>query len=638
MKPEALFLLFSFFILSAYTNAPNEHTHCSGQASSLKTINQTSTNANTHNLNVNGRQVSDSGNAIAIDNGSNTLNGSLVNNSRPSADGGGISVWGVIFLIPALVGSIDSDLKGEKIDEVTEVNSRPNPNTYNVQPDPALVSELQAVNPLSYSITYLGNGNTGGEAPNGGIFTVPTTISTPGTLVRANHCFIGWNTNANGTGTTYNQGSTITSGTNLILHAQWEFAPEYIWHGAQDSIWNNAGNWSSSVIPNNGANIRFSPDAQNNLHLNDNLNISTLNFNGSDKKLILNAFNLTVSGEISGVSNSNYIQTNGTGALIYNIDEAASFTFPIGNAFFNPLTLTNNNANGDVFSARVIDTVFVYGISGQHLIAPQVKVTWEINKTNPNSASGVDFLLSWHEEQEFYGITNFELKHYNDENWELAAGSLINISSAAIKTMSHNNYTGTFSPFAIIDSNSPLPVTLTSFNANCTDDKVNVTWTTASEFNASHYSLQTSRDGQTWTEVAQIEAAGTTNQESSYFYQDFKFGGISYYRLVQVDLDGTQEVYGPISSNCTLDENNMTVYPNPTDADFTVLIQTMETFENATIELVDLSGRSIEVKEMNILPGSTTVKFDTKNINPGTYIVRIKGENDKFTPLRVIIL
>jgi hypothetical protein len=179
---------------------------------------------------------------------------------------------------------------------------------------------------------------------------------------------------------------------------------------------------------------------------------------------------------------------------------------------------------------------------------------------------------------------------------------------------------------------------MTSFNANCAGDKVNITWTTASEFNASHYSLQTSRDGQTWTEVAEIAAAGTTSQESNYAYQDFLFGGVSYYRLVQVDLDGASEIYGPISVDCEISESSMTVYPNPTNNDFTVLIQTTESFENATIELVDLSGRAVEVKEMNILPGSTQVRFETKGIMPGTYIVRIKGENDKFTPIRVVVL
>jgi len=189
-----------------------------------------------------------------------------------------------------------------------------------------------------------------------------------------------------------------------------------------------------------------------------------------------------------------------------------------------------------------------------------------------------------------------------------------------------------------IPEGSPLPVTLTQFNANCVDDETLITWTTASEYNASHFALQYSRDGFTWINVAEIEAAGTTSLTSNYSFNHKNFGGLSYYRLVQVDFDGTSEVYGPISVNCEIDANNMIVYPNPTNQDFTVLIQAKEAFENAVVELIDLSGRLVQVNELNIMPGTSTIKFETFNINPGTYIVRIKGQNDKFAPIRVVVM
>jgi hypothetical protein len=185
---------------------------------------------------------------------------------------------------------------------------------------------------------------------------------------------------------------------------------------------------------------------------------------------------------------------------------------------------------------------------------------------------------------------------------------------------------------------SPLPVTLTAFNAECMDTEVVVRWTTATEYNASHYNLQSSRDGLVWSDIARIEAAGTTNQTSNYSYTDRNFGALNYYRLVQVDFDGTTELFGPISAKCDIEASNMTVYPNPTDNDFSVLIETKEAIENAVIELVDLSGRTVQMKEMNITAGNTVVKFETKSMNPGTYIVLIKGMNDKFTPVRVVVM
>jgi len=183
-----------------------------------------------------------------------------------------------------------------------------------------------------------------------------------------------------------------------------------------------------------------------------------------------------------------------------------------------------------------------------------------------------------------------------------------------------------------------LPVELTNFSTNCLGDDIQISWTTASEMNASHYVLQSSRDGQTWLHLAEIEAAGTTNQTSNYSFEDKNYGGLSYYRLVQVDFDGEQEIFGPISSNCSLENNLMTVHPNPSSDNFTVFIQTAESFGKAEVELIDMSGRVILSQTQDINAGSAMLNFDVKAIQPGAYIIRVKGEQDKFTPLRVVKL
>ena len=196
-----------------------------------------------------------------------------------------------------------------------------------------------------------------------------------------------------------------------------------------------------------------------------------------------------------------------------------------------------------------------------------------------------------------------------------------------------------FSEFLPMDSdNSPLPVTLTQFNANCLDEQVRVNWTTASEFNASHYNLQNSRDGLNWQQLARIEAAGTTNQTTSYSVNDANFVGLSYYRLVQVDNDGQEEIFGPVSANCKVEFNLLSVKPNPASDNFMVNIQSNENQGNAAVELVDLSGRVILTQAAAIQVGSTQLNMDVKTIQPGAYIIRVKGDNDKFMPIRVVKL
>jgi uncharacterized repeat protein (TIGR02543 family) len=77
-----------------------------------------------------------------------------------------------------------------------------------------------------YSVTYDGNGSTGGSVPTDAA-TYPTggyvaVLGNTGSLVRLGYSFAGWNTAANGSGTSYAGGVTFTMGSgNVILYAKW---------------------------------------------------------------------------------------------------------------------------------------------------------------------------------------------------------------------------------------------------------------------------------------------------------------------------------------------------------------------------------------------------------------------------------
>ncbi|MFC0393615.1 InlB B-repeat-containing protein [Paenibacillus mendelii] len=84
----------------------------------------------------------------------------------------------------------------------------------------------------TYTVTYDGNGSTGGAAPSdNGMYETGTTVTVlgnTGNLVKAGHVFAGWNTAANGSGTSYAAGATLTMGSaNVTLFAQWTTNPTY---------------------------------------------------------------------------------------------------------------------------------------------------------------------------------------------------------------------------------------------------------------------------------------------------------------------------------------------------------------------------------------------------------------------------
>ncbi|SDG67317.1 InlB B-repeat-containing protein [Winogradskyella thalassocola] len=76
----------------------------------------------------------------------------------------------------------------------------------------------------NYTVSYDGNGNTGGTAPaaNNGNYNTSITLPGVGSLVRTGFAFNGWNTATNGSGTHYNAGASYTIGSaNTTLYAEW---------------------------------------------------------------------------------------------------------------------------------------------------------------------------------------------------------------------------------------------------------------------------------------------------------------------------------------------------------------------------------------------------------------------------------
>jgi uncharacterized repeat protein (TIGR02543 family) len=78
----------------------------------------------------------------------------------------------------------------------------------------------------AYSVTYSGNGHTGGAVPVDATQYRPgnsaTVLGNSGALIRTGHTFLGWNTAADGSGTSYSEGDTLNIGTNSItLYAHW---------------------------------------------------------------------------------------------------------------------------------------------------------------------------------------------------------------------------------------------------------------------------------------------------------------------------------------------------------------------------------------------------------------------------------
>lgn len=74
-----------------------------------------------------------------------------------------------------------------------------------------------------YTVTYYGNGNTGGTLPpkTTHLYQTEITISGTGHLAKTGHSFVGWNADSSGDGLDFQSGSKITVDKNINLYARW---------------------------------------------------------------------------------------------------------------------------------------------------------------------------------------------------------------------------------------------------------------------------------------------------------------------------------------------------------------------------------------------------------------------------------
>ena len=100
-----------------------------------------------------------------------------------------------------------------------------------------------------YTVTYNGNTNTSGNVPTDGSSpylsgSTVTVLGNSGSLAKTGSTFAGWNTAANGSGTSYTQGNTFTINTNITLYAQW--TPVY-------TVTYNGNTNTSGNVPTDGS-------------------------------------------------------------------------------------------------------------------------------------------------------------------------------------------------------------------------------------------------------------------------------------------------------------------------------------------------------------------------------------------------
>jgi hypothetical protein len=114
----------------------------------------------------------------------------------------------------------------------------------------------------------------------------------------------------------------------------------------------------------------------------------------------------------------------------------------------------------------------------------------------------------------------------------------------------------------VIGANTPLPITLVSFSAKIAGSSVKLFWATASEYINDRFEVLRSLDGREFEKIGEVKGSGTTSILTRYEYKDERpFKGVSYYRLKQIDTDGTFEYLPVVAVNTESTAEIKGIYP-----------------------------------------------------------------------------
>jgi len=168
-----------------------------------------------------------------------------------------------------------------------------------------------------------------------------------------------------------------------------------------------------------------------------------------------------------------------------------------------------------------------------------------------------------------------------------------------------------------------LPVELLSFSGEAQQRSVILDWTTASESNSSHFVVERSTNGYQFVGIGEVQAAGHSNTLIDYAFLDpSPQRGINYYRLKQVDIDGTTELSDIVPIRFDQPVSLGSPYPNPAHNEVRLDL-TVEKEQLLQFAVVDASGRYVRTESMSFPEGNATYRAAVDDLQQGVYLLLV---------------
>lgn len=344
--------------------------------------------------------------------------------------------------------------------------------------------------------------------------------------------------------------------------------------------------------------------------------------------ITLGDHDLTISsgGNVTGGSQLSYIKTNGDGVLRRRVS-STQVSFPVGNDSYNPVKLFNTfSAATDWYGVRVEDVLLMEGNAGQAMVSEAIDRTWFIEE---DIAGGSDLYveLQWEVADEMAGFDRQScfISQWLGSEWQEQATDAASGNGPYRQQLEEVENVSLFS----VQSSSPLPIELGYFQGQPAAKGILLQWTTLLEENNAYITVEKSANGLDFKEVTQMDGYGTSYAPKHYqFLDQAPYSGINYYRLKQVDFDGSETFHQTISVHWEGSVNAPMIYPTLAN-NYLNLKWPSAVPKRVRLEIYDMTGRL--VKTAFTPPETASWTLETSALSNGNYILKTRSGSQHYS-------
>ena len=212
--------------------------------------------------------------------------------------------------------------------------------------------------------------------------------------------------------------------------------------------------------------------------------------------------------------------------------------------------------------------------------------------------------------------------------WTNVGGVVETLDTTIVPCLLANNTLTLSSSVGILSGscNQILPVEFKEFTGKHRNGVNELNWITANEFNNNFFQIEHSPDGENFLSIGTVDAEINPKAKNSYSFTDvFPYTAITYYRLKQVDLNGSSQYSETIAIH-NGEIESVRIYPTRLASGNLLTIE-FDAVEASEIEisLQNIIGQVLLTEKRQVLEGRVKARVIIPDLNSGIYIVSFKG-------------